>query len=64
MKKHPSGLVLKRVLTNGEFTCIVNPITNNLDDPRVLKYPSTYSWFLGDKKLSLTDAKIYALLNK
>ena len=59
-----AGLVIKE-LFNGTETQQLEILTSSvIDNPLVVKYPSRYSWFLGDKKLTVKEATIYALLHK
>ena len=58
------GLVIKELFRGEVVQDIPTFLVHSLKDPWVIKYPSRYSWFLGDKQLTVKEATIYALLYK
>lgn len=58
-----SNLVLKQ-LFRGEVVQVIPVKTIGVNNDLILKYPSSFSWYLGDKKLTLNEAKIYSLLHE
>ena len=60
-----SNLVLKQ-LYRGEVVRerVTTNNNNKINHPLIIKYPSSFSWYLGNKKLTLNEAKIYSLLHE